>query len=63
MSDPVQHPHHTRETAPPDGSDVEVTTVEARQGETSGRMRIVLFTSLFTVALIFAVIWPAIARL
>lgn len=62
MSDPQPH-RHTRFDAPPDGLGVELPGEEARQGETSGRMRYVLFGSLIAVGLIFLVMWLVIARL
>ncbi len=64
MSDPLKpHHYHTRENAPPDGSDVELTTQDARQGESQGHMRYVLFGSVLAVSAIFLIIWLVIARL
>ena len=63
MSDLQHRPHHTRADAPPDGSDVELPAEEARQGESRGHMRYVLFGSLISIALIFLALWLASARL
>ena len=46
----------------PDGSDTELTTTEARQGETSGHLRGMLWTGLALVVVAFAIIYFLMAR-
>ena len=62
MSDLQHPPHHTRPNAAPDGSNVELPAEAARQGESRGHMRYVLFGSLIAIVPIFLALWLGIAR-